>query len=250
VRITTSTFTDNTVTGGGSGSPSVGGGLSVSGTGSLTNTTVVHNSARDFFGGATARGSGLEVTGEGVVTLTNCTIAENVAEAILEPDPEPPGAGSLHGAGISGSTVSLQNTILARNRTQIRRWWPDKPEPDEPEAVSPSDCDGPLASLGTNLIGDPTGCPITLQGSDLTGDPGFSDFTDNGTPGNGHFPLLPTSQAIDAGNDAACPRRDQLGQRRRPIPRGGMSRCDIGAIEFPGKHHRQHDEDAAAQVSR
>jgi hypothetical protein len=210
VRITTSTFTDNTVTGGGSGSPSVGGGLSVSGTGSLTNTTVVHNFARDF-AGATARGGGLEVNGG--VTLTNCTIAENVADAFAEP-----GDGRAQGGGISGSTVSLQNTILARNRSQIRA-------PDEPDAVSPSECDGPLTSLGTNLIGDPTGCPIPLQASDLTGAPGFGAFTDNGTPGNGHFPLLPTSQAINAGNNVACPPTDQLGQPR-------VAQCDIGAIEF------------------
>src|SRR5215813_937900 len=74
-------------------------------------------------------------------------------------------------------------------------------------------------------IGDPTGCIITLQPHDLTGDPGLATFTDNGRPGNGHFPLLPTSQAIDAGSDAVCPRRDQLGQRR-------IGRCDIGAIRF------------------
>ena len=103
-------------------------------------------------------------------------------------------------------------------------------------------CSGSVTSLGNNLIGDPTGCTITLQASDLTGDPGLGDFTDNGTPGNGHFPLLSTSQAIDAGNDAVCPRRDQLGQRRVNIPRVGTSRCDIGAIEFPGKHHRRHEE--------
>ena len=82
-----------------------------------------------------------------------------------------------------------------------------------------------MISLGTNLIGDPTGCTIVLQDSDLTGDPGLGEYTDDGTPGNGHVPLLPDSQAIDAGNDAACPPADQLGQPR-------VGRCDIGAIEF------------------
>ena len=90
------------------------------------------------------------------------------------------------------------------------------------------DCTGPVTSLGNNVIGDPRLCMITLQGTDLTGDPGLGTFTDDGTPGNGHFPLLATSQAIDAGNDSACPKRDQLGEkRRRP--------CDIGSIEFPHK---------------
>ena len=81
------------------------------------------------------------------------------------------------------------------------------------------------------------GCTITLQPSDLTGDPGLDAFTDNDRPGNGHFPLLPTSQAIDTGNDAVCPRRDQLGQRRINIRGVGTSICDIGAIEF-----HPHDE--------
>ena len=94
----------------------------------------------------------------------------------------------------------------------------------------------PVTSLGNNLIGDPTGCTITLLPSDLTGDPGFGPFTDNGRPGNGHFPLLPTSQAIDAGNDAVCPRTDQLGQRR-------LGPCDIGAIAFRDRDDRHHEED-------
>jgi hypothetical protein len=68
---------------------------------------------------------------------------------------------------------------------------------------------------------------ITRRSTSLTGDPGLGAYTDNGRPGNRHFPLLSTSQAIDAGNDATCPRRDQV-----PEPRVGT--CDIGAIEFQG----------------
>lgn len=46
-----------------------------------------------------------------------------------------------------------------------------------------------------------------------------------GSPGNAHIPLVSGSQAIDAGNDLLCSRRDQIGNRRiRPR--------DIGAIEF------------------
>src|SRR4051812_25456298 len=58
-----------------------------------------------------------------------------------------------------------------------------------------------VTSLGNNLIGNPAGCDVSLQPGDLTGDPGLDVFTDDGTPGSGHFPLLPTSQAIDAGSD-------------------------------------------------
>jgi hypothetical protein len=67
-------------------------------------------------------------------------------------------------------------------------------------------------------------------------------LTDNGKPGYGHVPLLPTSQAIDAGNDAVCPRRDQLGQRRVDIPDMGTSHCDIGAVEF--QHRDKHQDNA------
>ena len=128
----------------------------------------------------------------GTATVLNSTIAEN------------------HGVGIANGvagTVVLLNTLLALNAAQI------------------PDCFGTVTSLGTNLIGDPTGCTITLQPTDLTGDPALDTFIDDGTPGNGHFPLLPGSQAIDAGNRPACPRTDQLGHRR-------IGRCDIGAIRF------------------
>jgi hypothetical protein len=124
----------------------------------------------------------------------------------------PEGIGGLRG----GRTLALQNTIVAGNTGRDGQ-----------------DCAGPVTSLGNNLIGDPTGCTITLLPTDLTGDPGLGDFTDDGTPGNGHFPLLAGSPAIDAGNDAFCPPTDQLGQPR-------VGRCDIGAIEFQGKHHKQH----------
>ena len=120
----------------------------------------------------------------------------------------------------------LLNTILARNTALAG------------PPGRPPDCSATVTSLGTNLIGDPTGCTITLQPSDLTGDPGLDTFTDDGTPGNGHFPLLPTSQAIDTGNTAACPLTDQLGQRR-------IGPCDIGAIRFLDGIDRQHDDDPA-----
>src|SRR5207244_2316708 len=128
------------------------------------------------------------------------------------------------GSGINGS-ATLQNTILALNTHEY-----PSPQAD--------DCVGVVTSVGTNLIGETTGCTITLQSSDLTGDPGLGAFTDDGTPGNGHVPLLPTSRAIDAGNDAACPRADQLGQPRVNIPNVGTSRCDIGAIEFQPRDNR------------
>jgi hypothetical protein len=120
------------------------------------------------------------------------------------------------------------NTILARNISR------STPSPD---------CTGPVTSLGTNVVGDPTGCTITLLPTDRTGDPGLGTFTENGTPGNGHIPLQRGSPAIDAGNDAFCPPTDQLGRRRVNIRNGGTSRCDIGAIEFRHRDNRPHNEE-------
>jgi hypothetical protein len=171
------------------------GGIENSGLLLITNSTVARNQSPLGSGG---------LINFGTTVLLNTTIAENDGAGI----------------GVSGGTVTVQNTILARNT---------------------SDCGGPssgsIISLGNNLIGDPNVdiCPITP--SDLTGDPGLDSFTENGPPGHEHFPLRPTSQAIDAGSDASCPRTDQLGQRRINIPEVGMSLCDIGAIEF---QHREN----------
>jgi hypothetical protein len=159
------------------------------GVGVITNSTISNNSAK--------RGGGIENV-QGPLTLVSSTIADNIAEE---------GGGLLNVVG----TPTLQNTILARNTVG-------------PTGQGP-DCSGVITSLGNNLIGDATGCATVLQPTDLTGDPRLGEFTDDGTPGHGHFPLLPGSPAIDAGNDDACPPIDQLGQPH-------VGRCDIGAIEF------------------
>ena len=136
----------------------------------------------------------------GTVTLLNSTVTRNQGSPLT--------AGGID--TFAPGTVTVLNTIVAQNMG------------------SPRDCDGPVTSLGMNLLGDTEGCTIILEPTDLMGDPGLGNFTDDGTPGHGHFPLLPTSQAINAGNEEVCPKRDQLGeQRHKP--------CDIGAIEFQGK---------------
>jgi hypothetical protein len=194
----TLTLTNSTVSGN-MGFSRPGGGICNDGTLTLTNSTVSGNSSGGVSGGG--------IFNQGTLTLTNSTISGNSTTGSS--------GGGLSNAS-SFSITTLQNTIVARNTADL----------------GGPDCSGSVTSQGNNLVGDPTGCTITLQATDLTGDPGLDDFTDDGTPGNGHFPLLSTSQAIDAGNDAVCPRRDQLGQRRVNIPRVGTSRCDIGAIEF------------------
>jgi len=169
-----------------------------SGTVDAVNTTFARNVLQPFF-----NGQGLAIRNRGRLSLTNSTLAEN--NTLIPP------IGPARMVLWTDGTTILQNTILVH----------------DPNAPFIRDCGGggAVISLGNNLIGDPSGCDIVLQPSDLTGDAGLGPFTDNGTPGNGHFPLLSTSRAIDAGNGAACPPTDQLGQPR-------VGHCDIGAIEF------------------
>ena len=206
VIITESAITHNAVDLGAAGITNAGNGTMV-----ITNTTIAAN-----FGTGIGRDGGGIRNSSGTLLLTNSTLADNLAVR---------GSG---GISQTGGTVLLLNTLLAQNSL-------DDPTSGGGPTAGP-DCAGVITSLANNLIGDPTGCTITLQPSDLTGDPGLGAFTDNGRPGNGHFPLLPTSQAIDAGNDALCPRTDQLGRRR-------LGPCDMGAIAFRDRDDRQHEED-------
>jgi hypothetical protein len=184
--VTDSAFTGNfSIAGGGAGI-----GIDSASTATITNTTFARNE------GFTAPAG---ISNGGTLLLNSVTFAENTTTL--------PGGTLL---SETGATTILENTILARTIFDSAN-----PVPD---------CRGPVTSLGHNLIGDPTGCNINLQLSDLVGDPGLDTFQDNGKPGNGHFPLLPSSRAIDTGA-VPCPRRDQIGQRR-------INECDTGAIAF------------------
>jgi hypothetical protein len=196
-----------------------GGGIINDGTLTLTRSTVSSNDA-ERFGGLDNRGvaiitsstfarnaatfiGGGGIDNVGFLTLTNSTVAHN--ESI-----------SLAGAGLTNSgmgILTIQNSIIANNIG----FFPPQNE----------NCSGPIISLGHNLF-DPSGCTgLSSSVTDLIADPGLGAFIDDAPPGGGHFPLLPGSVAINAGDDTACPVRDQLG-----LPRSGT--CDIGSVEFQG----------------
>jgi hypothetical protein len=234
-----------------------GGGIESLGTTRIVNSSVVENAASVLGGGLHATGSddviedstfarnsalfggALNAVGA-TVLVTSSTISDNRAfggGAIVDGIPDaPPSAvppstirvshstvvgnqASVASGGIvvQRGTVSLQATIVAFNTA----------------SPGPADCEAGVTSLGFNLIADPTECPIVLLDSDVTGDPLLGDFVEDGTPGEGYFPLLAGSPAIDADGERRghrdssgdCPRTDQIGQRR-------VGACDIGAIEF------------------
>ena len=191
----------------------IGGGIlnETGGTVTITDSTIASNVTFD-----PGRGGGID--NFGTLTIVNTTLSGNHGDhghgggAIANAS----GTVSIINSTISGNSglhggilndigiVTLQNSILALNGL--------------------ADCSA-VTSLGNNVIGTTNRCAITLQHSDFTGDPGLAAFSDDGTPGNGHYPLLATSQAIDGGYEPACPKRDQLGKKRH-------HQCDIGAIEF------------------
>lgn len=195
VAIIGSTVADNRASGATRGQGFGGGIYNAGGTVMVLNSTFTRNTADGKF--LDSQGGALYNAG-GAVRILNTTIVRNITRQ----EGSPSGAGGLFNAG---GQITVQNTLLALHEAQ--------------------DCSGTIASLGHNLIEDPTGCDIALQDTDLTGNPRLGPFTDDGTPGHGHVPLLAGSPAIDAGNDDACPDTDQLGQPR-------VDRCDIGAIEF------------------
>ena len=234
VVITTTTFARNRA--GSGGAISNGSFLSPSATGG----PIVLTDSAFFDNGSSAPGGAIANTTGGTVYVLNTTFARN------EGGLGGPVAAAIENRG-TGTVILTNSTIFST--TGRRSYSAIVSEMTAPtllvntiiasrvgSAGQGFDCRGTVTSLGNNLFDDPTGCTITLQPSDLTGDPGLDIFTDNGRPGNGHFPLLSTSQAIDAGNDAVCPRTDQLGRRR-------IGPCDIGAIEFRHRDDRQHDEE-------
>jgi hypothetical protein len=207
LTVTNSAFTDNRAGASGPGT------IANFGTLVVINTTFARNMVTGFF-----NDKGAAIANADTLFLINSTLADN---QVFDPDSRFFDTRGSALASYSGATTILLNTLLARNVGA--------------GGLGP-DCVGVVTSLGTNLIGDPTGCTITLQPGDLTGDPGLGLFTDNGRPGNGHFPLLTTSQAIGAVRDAWCPPTDQLGRRR-------IGPCDIGAIAYRDQDNHQHDEE-------
>jgi parallel beta-helix repeat protein len=149
--------------------PDGGGGLRNRGTLTIADSILSGNVA-------SSGGGGIALATQSGVTLTNSSVGGNL----------PTSGGGVSG-GLSFTSVSimwLQNTILAGN-------W-------VPPTRTGSDCTSPGFSYGHNLIGDPTGCLITWEASDVTSDPGFGTFTDTGLPAQGYVPLHPESPAIDA----------------------------------------------------
>lgn len=221
-------------------STGAGGGILVTaGAFTLSNSTLVQNTADSWGGGIETRsgatsslvnatvsgnrarhdGGGVDNSG-GVTNLLNVTVTGNVADA--EALPVPPGGISPGGGGIGsfGGTTTMRNTLVAGN--------------SERRAQTP-DCfnygSSVLASQGQALIGNTTGCNYTAAPGDVTWlDPKLGPLANNGGPTPTHA-LLADSPALSKG--AGCAKTDQRG-----VPRTAGGTCDIGAYELVRCHGR------------
>jgi hypothetical protein len=223
LTITNSTISGNSVTTDGSG-----GGISSNGTLTITNCTISGNTTN-------ASGGGGGIYNRGPMTMSNCTLAGNSAgfggglftiSTVVTRSCTISGNSAGSGGGIyndpsNSGAVHIGNTIVAGNTLF--------------GSGSGPDVSGTFASDGYNLI--------RIAGSASTG---FTDGVNHDQIGTAMTPINvflgslqnnggPTdtealgsnSPAINAGNDATAPSRDQRGYIRPDT-------SDVGAFEFNG----------------
>lgn len=182
-----------------------GGGLYVSSytTATLTNCTLASNVAQYGDGG------GIDVVANGRTTLLNCTLALNSA---------------LHGGGISSNeaySLGLTNTIVAENSSYVG--------PDIYGAVTTADHNlvgngngetGVVNGVNGNIVGGFNGQPAI--------NPLLGPLANNGGPTE-TMALLAGSPAIGHADNVAAPPTDQRGVTRIDVP---GEATDIGAFEL------------------
>jgi hypothetical protein len=189
-----------------SDSSGLGGAIySFGGTVSLTNSTFVDDSA----GGSQSAGDGGGVASFPAIAELSLVGSLNVSDCTFSGD------SAVHGGAIAGyGTLTLNNSILANS--------PSGGDFDD------TDSNGSTISGGNDLIDD--GSFLNLFTNSLSGNAGLDA---NGLQNNGGptqtVALQPTSQAIDAGNNAAIPSGVTTDQRG--FPRIFDTNVDIGAFE-------------------
>jgi len=180
-----------------------GGGIANYGTLIITNSTFSGNSSRSKGSAGGILNGGL-FQSAGTLVINNSTFSGNIAR-------EGKGGAIFN---IKGSTVVLQNSIVANN--------------------TGGNCHGHVASNGYNLSSD-NSCNFNGPGDLNDTDPKLGNLRNNGGPTK-TMALPPGSPAIDSGNPSGC--TDGQGhllktdQRGKPRPdKEDTGGCDMGAYE-------------------
>jgi len=199
-----------------------GGGIQNSGRMVVVNSTIAGNRAGSGGGGIF---NFADLTLQGVTVTNNATLGNEADlgnECSLPQDDTHNPECDVGGAGVGmdiAATTRIADSVIAGN-------------------TAGGNCYGALISAGHNAIGSDSSCTLEPASSTdlLSVDPLFGVLTDDGPPGNAHYPLLVDSPLIDAGGEPGhfCTHHDQIGNPRvnAEHPHHGEPRCDIGAIEF------------------
>jgi hypothetical protein len=186
-----------------------GGGIELlpgSGTATISNSTIVNNSARDGGGGL----DGTVTAGDAVTLLSN-TFANNTVTGATAT-----GSDLRVGAASKGPDVNLGfgGTVFAGD--------PAKANCDLTNMT--------LADLGGNLDGEAGSCDVAGATDLFANDPKLGPLQDNGGPTDTMLPAA-DSPLLDADKrrDGVCAGTDQRG-----VPRPVGAQCDIGAVERTG----------------
>ena len=219
------TITNSTIT------KNKSGGITPHGSGQISRSTIANNEA-DGFHAKYAESW----------TITECTISGNTEDGIDWRDDEGDTLTIVNstisdngGTGLltaSAAAVSLANTTIVRNQRGVLSGQSESVPSvinyrNSLIAANDTDCAitvGVLTSQGFNLDSDGT---CAQQATDSTAaDPKVGPLANNGGPTD-TVALLPGSPAINKGNDAVAPAKDQRGAARIGV-------SDIGAFEFNG----------------
>ena len=214
VNVGTLTLTNSTISG---NSAKGGGGIGLAGTLTLTNSTISGNSAIGGSGGGIAIYEDTkEVLPLSSIMVLYCTIYGNTADA----------GGGIWAGDLKRGHMTMGGSIVAGNN-----------------AYTDHDIEGPLTTLGYNLVGDRSGGTFLgspkIQSTDILGvsstdlkiDPVLRDNGGSARPHTWTHALLLGSPAIDFIPPDVCTMfkvfNDQRGVKR-PQGKG----CDSGAYEY------------------